>query len=125
MKQGMCRIVLKGAGALLALFLLAMTVPGCMSVQAAMAAPRTPGLHRGVGQGFRGSIHVLVLVDDTGGIAEIEITGYDDDEFTGGAAMEELLALVLETNSTDLDAISGATESSAGFLAAVENALGR
>jgi uncharacterized protein with FMN-binding domain len=39
--------------------------------------------------------------------------------------MEELLELVLEYQSTGLDGISGATESSAGFLAAVEDALSR
>ena len=39
--------------------------------------------------------------------------------------MEELLEAVLETGSTDLDAVSGATFSSAGFLEAVEDALGK
>ena len=38
--------------------------------------------------------------------------------------MEELLELVLETGSTDLDAVSGATFSSRGFLEAVDDALG-
>jgi uncharacterized protein with FMN-binding domain len=38
-------------------------------------------------------------------------------------AMGELLELVLDYQSTGLDAISGATESSAGFLAAVDDAL--
>jgi uncharacterized protein with FMN-binding domain len=39
--------------------------------------------------------------------------------------MAELTELVLDYQSTDIDAVSGATESSAGFLAAVEDALGR
>jgi uncharacterized protein with FMN-binding domain len=60
-----------------------------------------------------------------GEIAEVEILDHQDDPFTGGPAMEELAELVLEYNAADLDGISGATESSAGFLEAVEDALGK
>jgi uncharacterized protein with FMN-binding domain len=62
---------------------------------------------------------------DAAGITGIEILEHEDDEQIGGAAMEELLGLVLDANSPDVDGISGATESSAGFLAAVEDALNR
>jgi uncharacterized protein with FMN-binding domain len=58
-------------------------------------------------------------------IQGIEIGAHDEDPFIGGAAMEELLEQVLEYQTVDLDAISGATQSSTGFLAAVEDALGR
>jgi uncharacterized protein with FMN-binding domain len=61
----------------------------------------------------------------SGLIQEIGIAPHQEDPFTGGEAMAELLELVLDYQSTDLDAISGATESSAGFLAAVEEALGQ
>jgi fumarate reductase flavoprotein subunit len=81
-----------------------------------------PGTYEGRAQGFRGPVHVAVLVD-TGGIRGIEILESADDESVGGAAMEELAELVLEWGSTDIDGISGATESSAGFLAATEDAL--
>jgi fumarate reductase flavoprotein subunit len=60
---------------------------------------------------------------EDGAITGIEIVESGEDPFVGGAAMEELLELVLMYNSTDLDAVSGATESSKGFLAAVENAM--
>jgi uncharacterized protein with FMN-binding domain len=68
---------------------------------------------------------VLVLLYlKTGEITEIEIF-HQDDVFVGSPAMEELAELVLEYNTAGLDGISGATESSAGFLAAVEDALSR
>ena len=81
-----------------------------------------PGFYEGFGDGYRGPVHVLVRTN-SGGILGIEILGHGDDPEVGGAAMEELLELVLEANSTELDAVSGATESSSGFLAAVEDAL--
>jgi fumarate reductase flavoprotein subunit len=80
-----------------------------------------PGIYEGTAWGFRGPVRVAVQVDENS-IVGIELSHEDDDE-TGGAAMEELLYLILEGNSTeDLDAISGATESSQAFLAAVEDA---
>jgi uncharacterized protein with FMN-binding domain len=76
----------------------------------------------GSAQGLRGPISVRVRIED-GVIAEIEILESSEDPFVGGAAMEEILEQVLLYNNTDLDAVSGATESSKGFLAAVENAI--
>ena len=82
----------------------------------------TPGAYEGTAPGFRGQVRTVVQVDENG-IAGIELSHEDDDEI-GGAAMEELLELVLEGNSTeDIDAITGATESSLGFLSAIEDAL--
>jgi uncharacterized protein with FMN-binding domain len=81
------------------------------------------GEYEGTGQGLRGPV-VIRLRLEAGILTGIEIVGHEDDEFTGGPAMEELAELVLEHNGPDgIDAVSGATESSAGFLAAVEDAL--
>jgi uncharacterized protein with FMN-binding domain len=41
----------------------------------------------------------------------------------GGEAIEELIDTVVGYNSTDVDAVSGATETSKGFLEAVYNAI--
>jgi uncharacterized protein with FMN-binding domain len=57
------------------------------------------------------------------GIEDIVITDHSDSSYPGAAAMEELLDLVLEYGSTDLDAVSGASFSSRGFLEAVDDAL--
>jgi fumarate reductase flavoprotein subunit len=104
-----------------ALFLAAAALWTCAGFKA--AAPRYySGLYEGVGQGFRGPVYLLVQID-AAGIAAIEILEHEDDGQIGGAAMEELLALVLEAGFPDVDGISGATGSSAGFLAALEDAL--
>ncbi|MDR1909215.1 MAG: FMN-binding protein [Spirochaetaceae bacterium] len=97
---------------------------GCaaLGVKAGSAAGTGGGLYEGAAEGFRGPLRVRVRID-SGVIGGIEILEHREDEAIGGAAMAELLDLVLEYNSANLDAVSGATESSEGFLAAVEDAL--
>jgi fumarate reductase flavoprotein subunit len=105
--------------------LMASVLGSCIGFRTVSGSPRyAPGAYEGTGQGFRGPVHVLVRLD-AGGITGIEIFEHGDDEQLGGAAMEELLALVLDSGGPDVDGISGATESSAGFLSAVEDALSR
>jgi uncharacterized protein with FMN-binding domain len=81
-------------------------------------------VYEGTGRGFRGTVRVAVRLE-AGGITDIRIIEHHDDQAVGGAAMEELLDQILLYNTADLDAVSGATESSAGFLEAVEDALAR
>ncbi|MDR3334127.1 MAG: FMN-binding protein [Treponema sp.] len=109
MHQRFLRMLLVGWWAVMAL--------GCVSTG-------TTGqeLYEGVGEGYRGPIRVSVVVG-SGGMLGIEIISHEDDALVGGTAMEELLDAVLAANSTDVDGISGATESSAGFLAAIDDAL--
>jgi fumarate reductase flavoprotein subunit len=82
------------------------------------------GLWEGSGPGYRGEIRVQVRIA-SGLIQEIGIAAHNEDPLTGGEAIGELLELVLDYQSTDLDAVSGASLSSSGFLAAVEDALSR
>ena len=82
-----------------------------------------PGIYVGTGRGYRGPIRVRVYLSE-GGIEDIEILESYEDSYAM-EAIEELRELVLEMNSTDLDAISGATVSSMGFLSALEAALER
>jgi len=79
-------------------------------------------VYEGTGQGYRGLVTVQVRVN-AGDITEIVILDSIEDRFVGGSAMEELIDIVIMYNSTDVDAVSGATESSRGFLEAVENAI--
>ena len=97
-------------------------LPGCLSPGLAVETGLVPGIYEGTGRGYRGPVHVQVQVSSAG-IEDIVITGHRESSFPGAAAMEELLESVLETGSTDLDALSGATYSSRGFLEAVEEAL--
>ena len=92
---------------------------GCLSY----AMDYEDGIYEGSGTGYRGIISVRVSVFD-GWIDDIEILEHNEDGFAV-SAMEELLELILETGSIELDAVSGATVSSEGFLTAVGAALKR
>ncbi|MDR0556525.1 MAG: FMN-binding protein [Treponema sp.] len=96
----------------------------CAGPASSVAAPAAgqDRVSEGTGQGYRGLIRALVR-SNSNGIQSIEVINHQDDESIGGAAMESLTESILESNSTDLDAVSGATESSRGFLEAVRNAL--
>ena len=76
----------------------------------------------GAGLGYRGSITVLVRTDG-GNIMEITVVDSIEDRFVGEAAIEELIDIVIQYNTTDVDVVAGATETSRGFLQAVENAI--
>jgi fumarate reductase flavoprotein subunit len=82
------------------------------------------GIWEGTGRGWGGNIRVRLRINSTL-IQDLEIVSHSEDPIIGGEAMAELLELVLDYQSTGLDAVTGATESSAGFLAAVEDALNR
>jgi uncharacterized protein with FMN-binding domain len=94
---------------------------GCASFPLSQPLYRD-GTYRGIGEGYRGPVEVSLRVED-GAIADIRVEAHQDDPLTGGAALEELLEGVLLTNSPELDAVSGATGTSEGFLSAVEDAL--
>ena len=83
-----------------------------------------PGTYEGSSRGYRGQIHIQ-LQTSYAEIEDIVIISHQESSYPGAAAMEELLEAVLETGSTDLDAVSGATYSSRGFLEAVEDALAK
>jgi Na+-translocating ferredoxin:NAD+ oxidoreductase RnfG subunit len=96
--------------------------PGCKSFGLIQGGAYTPGLYRGTGYGYKGQIQVQVQLSSAG-IEDISIINHKEGAYPGLAAIEELMELVLESGSTDLDAISGATFSSRGFLDAVDDAL--
>jgi len=106
--------------------LFAAIVSGCVGFKQSMVLPVQIGLGDGVyegsAMGYRGPIYVQVRLS-AGSIIEINIVDSSEDRFVGGNAMEELADIVIEYNSTDVDAISGATATSKGFLEAVNNAI--
>jgi len=101
------------------LFMLGLTVFGCVSLG---NKDKEGVVYEGTADGYRGQIRVQVRLNE-GSITEIVIIDSEEDVFVGGAAMEELLDTVILYNTTDVDAVTGATESSRGFLEAVENAI--
>ena len=90
---------------------------GCSSLRTGVDA-----VYEGVAAGYRGLIRVRVGLEN-GTITEITVIESNEDRAVGAAAIEELADLVLMYNTTELDAISGATETSKGFLAAIEDAI--
>jgi len=99
------------------LALAAVLILGCAGLKTGNAV-----FYDGAAMGYRGMIHVRVGMED-GAITEITVIESDEDSAIGGAAIEELTDLVLMYNTTEIDAVSGATETSRGFLEAVENAI--
>lgn len=90
---------------------------GLMSA-AAVAAPVTT---QGTGVGKHGDMTVAVTFDN-GRIQAIEIVKEAENPVLAKKVYTDLKAAVIASNSADLDAISGATFSSKGFLDAVRDA---
>lgn len=90
---------------------------GLMSA-AAVAAPVTT---QGTGVGKHGDMTVAVTFDN-GRIQAIEIVKEAENPVLAKKVYTDLKATVIASNSADLDAISGATFSSKGFLDAVKDA---
>ncbi|MGN0615509.1 FMN-binding protein [Ruminococcus flavefaciens] len=83
----------------------------------------TDGTYKGSGNGFRGKTEVTVTVE-SGVITDITIDSYKDDKEFFQKAKSGVIADIIKSQSTDVDAVSGATFSSNGIIEAVKNALG-
>jgi len=113
--------------ALAGLVVTALLFPGCMSQKKGAEAACEDSFYegsfyQGAAMGYRGMIRVRVGFEQ-GTITEITVVESREDQAIGGTAIEELTDLVLMYNTTELDAVSGATETSKGFLEAIENAI--
>lgn len=83
----------------------------------------TDGTYTGTGKGFRGDIKVTVTVEN-GVISDITVDSYKDDREFFSKAESSIISAVISSQSTDVDAVSGATFSSNGLIEAIKNALG-
>lgn len=83
----------------------------------------TDGTYKGSGNGFRGKTEVTVTVE-SGVITDITIDSYNDDKEFFQKAKSGVIADIIKSQTTDVDAVSGATFSSNGIIEAVKNALG-
>ena len=80
------------------------------------------GEYIGKGQGIGGDLIVKVSMDGET-IANIEVLEQHETPDIGGKALETLPSIVIEAQSVDVDAISGATTTSNAFFTAVSDAL--
>lgn len=106
---------------LVALLLVSMLIISNLSMLAS-AEGMTPGTYTGEARGFGGPLAVSVTVDAEQ-ITDIEVLSHDETEGIGTAAFPVLIEKVLDGQTIAVDNVSGATVSTAAFLAAVEDAL--
>lgn len=84
--------------------------------------PYTDGVYECKGKGYRGDIEVRVTVEN-GNIRSVEVTDHNEDKAYISDVINEMIPVILEKQSTDVDTISGATYSSKGILEAVDRAI--
>ena len=87
-----------------------------------IAASVPDGEYEGKGVGYNGNIKVKVSVA-CGKITAIEILKTDDDEEYFYDAKKKVIQEILDRQTAEVDAASGATSSSDGIMKAVKNAL--
>ena len=76
----------------------------------------------GSGTGHGGDVPVTVVYED-GQITDIQVGENSETDGIGTIAIEQLPGTIVEAQSLDVDAVTGATETSSAILAAVEAAL--
>lgn len=89
------------------------------------AEPKLPlhdGVYTGVGEGYGGDIVLQLTVED-GRIVAVEVIEAEDETPAYYNRAAALLPLMIEQQSAELDAVSGATFSSRGILAAAQSAI--
>nr|WP_314458763.1 4Fe-4S binding protein [uncultured Clostridium sp.] len=80
------------------------------------------GTYTGTGQGFRGETKTSVTVEN-GNITDITVLSYEDDKEYFNRAVEKVTAEIINSQSAEVDAVSGATFSSNGIMESVASAL--
>lgn len=80
------------------------------------------GTYSGTGEGYGGAITVEVEVSG-GRVTAVTVVRHGETSGIGDRAFGPLTNRLIEAQSLDVEAVSGATATSRGFLAAVENAL--
>ena len=81
------------------------------------------GTYEGSAQGYRGTVTVQVKVSG-GMISSITVESYRDDDEFFNRAKDTVIGEIIAGQTTDVQAVSGATYSSRGIMQAVANALG-
>ena len=80
------------------------------------------GTYTGEADGFGGTVAVEVTVKD-GKIEAVEVTSAEKEDSAYLAMAEDIIPKIIETQSAEVDTISGATFSSTGIKNAAEQAL--
>ncbi|WP_027338808.1 FMN-binding protein [Halonatronum saccharophilum] len=103
-----------------AIFLLALALIGCRAEEASFE----DGIYLGSGRGHQGDIEVEVVVGD-GSISEVNVLSHNDTAGIADGAIEGISDAIIEGQSVEVDAVSGATNTSNGIIDAVKDALAK
>ncbi|MBR5560013.1 MAG: FAD-binding protein, partial [Clostridia bacterium] len=79
--------------------------------------------YTGTAKGFVADLTVTVTLTDDGSIADVVVDNCQDTPGVCDAAVAGVPAMMKELNSINVDTVGGATFTSKGILAAVQNAL--
>jgi uncharacterized protein with FMN-binding domain len=83
------------------------------------------GTYEGSGIGFRNRTTTVSVVIQNGKVTDIETMSYGDDRKFFVRAFNTVTAEIINEQSTNVDAVSGATYSSRGIMEAVKDALSK
>ena len=123
-RSGLASLLFMGAiSFILALAIDFYLVNNAFSVNEDIAGSYTPGSYTATEDGFEGPIEVTVEIGDNGGITDLTITGANETPDVGGAAIPLLKKAILEKQSADVDAVTGATFTSDAVKLATAEAL--
>jgi len=97
--------------------LLAICIVGCKS-----SSKWDDGVVYGTGDGHNGPIKAEVTVEK-GKITKVEAIEHEETPGIGDTAIEKISDQVIDSQSSDVDTVSGATMTSEGFIKAIDEAL--
>lgn len=104
--------------------LLLLTIIGIFLMSCSNRDKNTTGkVYKGISQGYGGEITVYVTITETGVIEAIRVKAPKEDPNIGIPATKTLARTIIKDQSINVDAITGATITSNGFLEATQNAL--
>lgn len=82
------------------------------------------GTYTGQAEGFSDQVPIQLSVTlKNGKITTIDITRHEENNYYADTAFHALISQAIERNSSDLDAVTGATWTSKGFMGALREAL--
>ena len=86
-------------------------------------SPATGGTYEGIAPGYGGDVKVSVEMGEEGEILDINILEDNETSGVGKVALEKVTGRIIEGQSTNVEAVTGATASSKGMMLAVGKAL--
>jgi uncharacterized protein with FMN-binding domain len=120
------RDFLKGVGAAAAAAGLGGVLAGCTtsgsSGKPASGAVYTPGTYSAGADGISSKVTVTMTFDETS-ITDVKVDASGETASIGGAAAEDLQKAILDSQSADIDAVSGATITSQAAMKAAANCI--